>query len=316
MNVSKWTSGVAAILIAAFFYFWWRSLPAGSGQAQPAPDEHIPSFVRSMEGSNGDGDARQNEDGDLIVSAELRLLFDYYLTATGEKSLAQIRAEIDKVLDQKLKPKAAAQARHLLGRYLSYKQALADAEKNPPSPVTARQNQLSAIRNRWTIMQQLRLRYFSTAENQAMFRFDDAYDMDALARIEISQDTALSDEQKQEKLKALDAAMSPELREARNAPYQVVRLEEQAAQMRANGASEDDVYRMRAAVVSPEAANRLAQVDRETQQWTLRIQQYLSARQSLMAQNWPSDAARQTALQQLRDQFFTAQEQRRLPAYE
>jgi lipase chaperone LimK len=64
---------------------------------------------------------------------------------------------------------------------------------------------ISAMQNRWQSMQKLRLQFFSAKDNQALFGFDDAYDMDALARLEISQNPAYSDKQKQEKLQALDA---------------------------------------------------------------------------------------------------------------
>ena len=91
-------------------------------------------------------------------------------------------------------------------------------------------------------------------------------------------------------------------------------LEEAAQQIRANGGSEDDVYRMRAAATSPEAATRLAEVDREEAAWKARIADYQAQRGAVQASPG-DDAARATAMDELRNRLFTAQEQRRLAAY-
>ncbi len=82
-------------------------------------------------------------------------------------------------------------------------------------------------------------------------------------------------------------------------------LEESAAAMRAQGASEDEVYRMRAASLTPEAATRLADLDREEAAWKSRIASYQARR-----------TADPVALQKLRDELFTTDEQKRLGAYE
>ncbi len=87
--------------------------------------------------------------------------------------------------------------------------------------------------------------------------------------------------------------------------------------MRNEGASEDDIYRMRAAATSPEAANRLAQLDRDNDDWNKRISLYLENRKQLISSpTKASDDDQKNALQQLRNKYFTSQEQRRLAAYE
>ncbi|MEO8838928.1 MAG: lipase secretion chaperone [Herbaspirillum sp.] len=270
-------------------------------------------FVRSLQGTYPDGAAQVTADDSLVADAALRELFDYYLTAIGEKSLAEIRVEIEKELDKQMSPTAAQQAKQVLTRYLNYRTALVAVEKNPQ----AIGNGVSAIRQRFNAAQQLRSQFFSAAENQAMFGFDDAYDLDALSRLEISQNTNLSAAQKREKMDALDAAMPPEIRAAKEEPRKIIKLEETAEQMRTKGASEDDIYRMRAAALSPEAATRLADLDQDEANWKNRITSYLTDRQRIQQQSAQlPDSQRQALLQQLRDAQFSADEQRRLPAYE
>lgn len=317
MTIKKYLLLIAATMSVAVFFavYFLRTESEVVEQAQKKDSDPF-AFVRSMEGTSVDGKMTQNADGELIVSADLRLMFDYYLAATGEKSLQEIIAEIEKELEKKLGRSAAIEAKDLLLRYIRYKEALADIEKTSAHSHLSG-NAAAAIRLRLQSMQEARKLFFSSKESNAMFGFDDAYDMDAISRLEISQNNALSEAQKRDRMKALDAAMSPALREAKEAPYQVVRLEEYARELRTRGASEDEVYRMRAAATSAEAAARLAQVDREEAEWKTRIAAYLNEKRRINdTLSSVNEEQRLLVWQQLRDQRFTRDEQKRLPAYE
>jgi lipase chaperone LimK len=259
------------------------------------------AFVRSMEGTQPDGLLKVAAGDELVVDAELTRLFDYYLAGQGEKTLAEIRLETERELERRLKPHAAREAKRLLASYWRYKEALGELEAKLPKASGA----AAALRQRMAARQQLRAEYFTAREIAGLFGFDDAYDQDAVARLEISQDKSLTEQQRLQKLAAQDAALSPALREEREAPRRILMLEEAAARMRLQGASEDEVYRMRAASLTPEAATRLADLDREEAAWKSRIASYQSRR-----------TADPVALQKLRDELFTQDEQKRLRAYE
>lgn len=87
--------------------------------------------------------------------------------------------------------------------------------------------------------------------------------------------------------------------------------------MRREGLGEDEIYRKRALSLSPEAAAQLAQAEQEENRWKARIELYLAERARLLAMNGntPGPAAQET-LQQLRNSFFSAEEQERLASYE
>lgn len=294
----------AGALVAGLLYASFSTTEPAAGPA-PRADADPFAFVRSMEGTQPDGDIRQNADGQLVVDAELGHLFDYYLAGIGEKDLAAIRAEIERELDRRLKPAPAAQAKLLLGRYLAYKGALVNVEQG-----LAASGDLAAMaRARMAAMHKLRLNYFSASEITGLFGFTDAYDADALARIDISQDPKLTAAQRADRLAALDRKLSPAMREERDAPTRVIRTEESVQKMRAAGATDDEIYRVRAAAFSPEGASRLAELDREEAAWKARIATWQHERTAI-------PAGQQLALQQLRDKHFTADEQRRLGAYE
>ncbi|UUZ57249.1 hypothetical protein LP419_21300 [Massilia sp. H-1] len=113
----------------------------------------------------------------------------------------------------------------------------------------------------------------------------------------MSQDPKLSVAQRADKLAALDQKLSPAMREEREAPTRVIRTEEAVQQLRAKGATDDEVYRLRAAAFSPEGARALAELDRDEAAWKQRIARYLAERSALA----PGAAA---AVQQLRDKYF------------
>ena len=304
--------GIAVSLVA-----WNReSAPVPANGAAGLPP--APATPRTMQGTDTDGQIQVLADGTaagggLVVDAELRKFFDYHLSAVGEKSLDAIRAEVEQALDQRLPSAAAAYAKRLLALYLAFKTALVDLEQRPELAGHG----VAALRARLVGMQQLRARYFDEREVHGMFGFDDAYDLDAISRTEISQDKTLSDTQKQQGLVALDAARAPELRDAHDAPMAVVRLEETTARMRQNGASDDEVYRMRAAAFDPQAASRLAELDREEAAWKARIQAYLAERDRLLRANAREpEPVRLAALAALQEGQFTPDERRRLVAYE
>ena len=263
------------------------------------------AFVRSMEGTKPDGEVRQSVEGELVIDAELGHLFDYYLAGMGEKDLAAIRSQIERELERRLKPGAAAQARRLLGSYLDYKRALAGLELSLKDTGELGKS----ARARMEAMHKLRAGFFTPSEIAGLFGFSDAYDLDALRRLEISTDPKLSEPQRAAQLADLDRKLSPAMREEREAPSRVIRTEESVLKMREQGASDDDVYRLRAAAFSTEGASRLAELDRDEAAWKARIKAYQGARAAV-------PAGAEAALQQLRDQHFNPEEQRRLGAYE
>jgi lipase chaperone LimK len=308
-------------VLAGAMLAWWQQGTALQTAARPvlaARGERAP-FVPSMVGTVADGDLQSMQDGGAtgptgaLAYGELRRLFDYYLSAVGEKSVEAISQQIRSELDRRLAPPQAKKAQRLLALYIEFKRELVRLESEPQLVG----NGVQAIRGRLLAMQDLRAHYFSAAETEGMFGFDDAYDMDAIARLEISQNPALSAAEKQKQYAALDAAMPATLREQRDASSVVVRVEQQAQDLRAQGASEDDIYRMRAKAFDPQAAARLADVDREELAWKARIARYVEERNKLLqSQSQATPSERQTALTQLQQSLFSEEERPRLAAYE
>ena len=324
MHLSRTTwAGLGLLSVAVVgggLLAWWpTSEPASAPVAVVGPVTRSTPFVRSMQDTLPDGDLQAIQKG-LAASTsgglaygELKRLFDYYLSAVGEQSIETITLQIRGELDRRLPPEQAKKAQRLLGLYIEFKRELVRVESQPQLAG----NGLQAIRGRFMAMQDIRARYFSAEESDGMFGFDDSYDMDAIARLEISQNPALTAEQKKQQLAAMDAALPEQLRKEREASSVVVRVEQQAQDLRAKGGSDDDVYRMRAKELDPQAAARLADVDREEAAWKGRIARYLDERSKLLqSQTNASASEREASLAQLQHSSFSEAERPRLRAYE
>jgi lipase chaperone LimK len=260
-------------------------------------------FAPSLQGTRPDGAVRVAPDDSVVADARLIELFDYYLSTVGEKPPDAVRAEIERELDRTLRPATAAAAKRVLARYIAYRQALAalETDRRLTGPDAA------ALKRRLTALRGLRAQYFNAREMAAIFGREDAANADALARMEIRADRTLSAQQKQARVVALDAGLPADVRAAREAPLKIVRVQEEAARLRASGAGEEDVFRLRTAAFGADAAQRLADVDRDEAAWKRRIDAYLAERRG------QRDEA---AVAALRNRMFSEDEQRRLPAYE
>lgn len=306
-------SAIASLTIAIATLLHFDNQPPVATKEKPIGGEPNDfGFIRSFAGTTIDGGVKVNPENTLDVSVELRHMFDYFLAATGERPLPDIVNDIENELKKKLNGNALLQAKALLSRYLAYKKKLFifEAESKKSSG-----NFYLDAKGRFENNRLLRREFFAPNEDLAFFKQDDEYDLDALQRLELNQNSSLTAAQKSAKEKALDEALSPELRDAKTAPYQVIRLDEAVTQLRKNGATDDDVYRFRAAATSPEAAARLAQVDREDAEWRSRIAAYLQERNQLTLST-ANKADQEHLLQQVRDRHFTEVEQKRLTAYE
>lgn len=308
---------LGAALLAALLGLWPDSTAESTPASTLAGDG--PVFVRSLQDTVPDGDFARGPgvapgaQPGPVAYAELKRLFDYYLSTVGEQSIEAITAQIKREIELRLPAPQWPGAQRLLALYLDFKRELVKLEAQPELGGSG----APTVRLRFLAMQDLRSQYFSADETRGMFGFEDAYDLDGIARLEISQNPALSPSQKRAQLAALEAAMPAFLREDREAPRRVIKLEALAQAMRAKGASEDEVYRMRAKELDPQAAARLATLDREELAWQNRMATYLSERQQLLlAQVNASEAQRQQALAQLQQSHFTEQERPRLAAYE
>jgi lipase chaperone LimK len=267
-------------------------------------------FAKSLEGTTPDG-VLQNVGGELVIDEGLIERFDYYLSTLGERTLPEIRKEVESALDKELQTKAAAEAKRLFGSYLDFKQSL-----KALTPDAATGSALDIVRVRRASILALRSRYFSPAEITALFGKEDLLENDAFARMDIAKNPSLSIAQKNAKLAELDAKLPVAVREGRAPDVKHHALIDAERTARARGATEAQILQIRTDIAGPEVAQNLAALDREEAAWKQRVDIYLAERKRLLDFAGKTDADKQADVVRLRDSSFSTEERSRVPVFE
>lgn len=313
--------------VALFFAALWRSapmelaspgaespveLPLASAASQPptqaAAGTAQPRSVSSLRGTEVDGRLHVDAQGNLIISEDLRRLFDYFLSTQGEEPLSASIARLEQHLAANLQQPALAQALNLLNSYLAYKAALAHLEQDFP-----RQNSLQALREREQRLQQLRSQWFSREQQQALFGLEQLYQDFTLARLSLLHDNSLDADAKAAAVEQLRLQQPEELQALLNVQlHQDLRRQSQALQ--AQGGDSRALRALRMEMVGPQATARLEALDQRRAQWQARLQAYQAARLKIEQNQGLSLADQQVQITQLEEQHFDANERQRLQA--
>ncbi len=162
----------------------------------------------------------------------------------------------------------------------------------------------------------LRKKFFSDYEIQGLFGTQDTYDQYTVDRMAVMDDASLSASEKAKKLKALFDQLPEDWKENLQQLNQLEDLRKLTADIKARGGSAQELHQMRTNLVGPEATQRLETLDVQRGDWKNKVNQYLSERDTILNSNM-SDSAKQSAIQQLKSQQFSnQQEQLRLQTFE
>lgn len=279
-----------------------------AGQQFKTGLENLP---KSLQGTEVDGLLEVDENGNLRITRYVRQTFDYFLSALGEEDLPTILARLRAYFAYKLPPRAAAQASALLDTYIAYREALS---KLPP--IRDALNNLAAVRQQKQQIADLRSRYFDRITNQAFFGEEDAYDEYTLSRLEIQQDTKLTDVQKAAKIRQLQQQQPTEIQEEIKAINQFQTLNSLTEQWKQQHGTPEQLRKIREELVGPEATDRLEALDRETEQWNRRMTDYLSQRDQILNNRSLSQEGQQQLIALMRQKNFNPQELVRVDALE
>ncbi len=272
---------------------------------QPAP-QGTPQLPTSFKGTQVDGQFRLDETGNLLIGAELRHLFDYFLAAAGEEPLKNSIERLRRYIVAELPEPAQSQASAVLSQYLNYKRQLLDLEAT-----YSRTTDISALRQRLSAVQALRARVLEPAVYQAFFALDEAYDRFSLERLAIQADSALDSDAKGRAIDQLRAGLPGDLQELL-VPQLQSELREQTVALQAQGANAQQIRQLRQQLVGSEAATRLEALDRQREQWQQRVAVYRQERQRIEATRGLDDVERRSAIERLEAEQFDEGERLRL----
>lgn len=293
------------VLAASAGAYWWQS-----GSAEQPVAEGV--FAPSLRQTSVDGLPPVPVSGKMDAK-QLKALFDYYLATQGERTLPEIRQEIEKQLAARLSGKDLQDAQDFFHRYLAYLNDLGQAGKII-SPVSA--DVVSQMSQRLQLLRQIRARHFTPQELKQLFASSDAMDELVLQRMAIQRRQDLSEAEKRRQLDELEQSLQPEQRAARLQTIQHIALADAERSLRQKGGTPEQLQALRAGMVGVEAAQRLAAVDAEVVVWQTKLQQWKQEREQLTKDEALSGPQRQQALQELEQKLFSENERKRLLAYQ
>jgi lipase chaperone LimK len=217
----------------------------------------------------------------------------------GAADPATLKQRLAALVGQHFPAALVARALALAERYVDYRVAL--GQLRAPQDVTAPY----ALRESLEARHKVRQQFFDGPEHDALFAREADLDRYTLARLEIARNTELTAEQRALALRQADNELPEARRAERAATTEHLNAAAQTAAFNAQNTDERTRHAARSAQYGETAAHAMAQLDREEQHWQQRLDQYSQA------QTQQGDGA---ALQQLRQQLFSPEEQQRIEA--
>lgn len=294
-------AGTTAATETAAFPATVSPMPALAAFAGRAPGPLPPSLADTRPPS-----LTLDANGNLVVNLEVRDLFEYFLSALGEEDIDAVSARLAAWLQATLPPAAAARAWEIFGTYLEYRAAQGNMNEQAtdnPDELLTRLDRMSALRRD----------SLGAEVADAFFRTEEAYDRDALQRLQLARNGTLTPEARARRLAQLDSALPPELLAARRESTSIEEMSRTVDLMRSNGASDAEIQATRERLLGVGAAQRLADLDGEHAEWNQRYRDYATQRDAIQAASL-ADSDRALAIQALRLRLFSAQEAIRVDA--
>jgi lipase chaperone LimK len=257
-----------------------------------------------------DGVFRLDADGNLLISEDIRRIFDYFLTAAGEEPLRTSVERLRAYIVAQLPASAREQALALLNQYLDYKRELVLLERDLPQMAN-----LDALRQREAAVLALRARIFDAQTQQAFFAREEAYNQFTLQRLAILHNSQLDDAGKAAAVDQLRNSLPAEMQDT-VLPQLQNELRQQTAQLQAAGAKPEQIRQLRQQLVGTEATQRLEVLDQQRQTWKKRIALYSTAKAAIENNPGMSASDKRSAIAQLAAENFDEREQLRLEAAE
>jgi len=284
---------LATALVVAAGAAWWLAdgeeapAPAVASAALPAASSAQPAVPTAASGTS------PHAPDPLLTPALLRT-FEQMLDGSQARDRESLMAEMRAKIDRYLPPEWRVRALGLLERYIDYRTAL---EALPAASI----GDPAGLRRILDARVGIRSRYFAPEEVEGLFGAEEKFDRFSVEKLEIERNANLTPEQKRQALaKTEETWLTPEQRADRTASVAQLAVGEQTAALEARGASPQERFEERSKQYGHEAAQRLAALDQQEQDWQSRLSRYAAADEATRAQ--------------LQAELFTPQEALRLQA--
>lgn len=255
-----------------------------------------------------DGSIHVDELGQLIIDRQLRQLLDFYIGLIyRSKNIDQLTTLIKAHLIKKQIPiTAQEQVFTVLNQYLAYRQATEELSESSYDN--------SLIRTHAQLIE-LRLHYLGRETTEAFFGEDESRERYALARKSILNDQSLSPREKSLQLQTAENLLPYSVRQNRNSAVKLATVRNEIKQLQQQKLENTDaVFQIRAQNLGYEAAERLATLDQQRNNWNHRVNEYRTVLTTILNSQTSPSAERDAQINNLRTLHFSGTEILRIQA--
>ena len=269
-----------------------------------------PSFA-TLQGTRIHGNLRVDEQGNLIIDNDIKKLLHYFLNVEGEISREDLITLLRKGIADYLPQPAEGQALEILTQYLAYQNAL--QEQINQGVYQLKSDGIEGYRQAFELRNQLRIQYLGAEVASAFFTEEEAYDLYTVTRLELANDTSLTDAERTAQLSVLEEQLPEQYLNVRKKQQSRVAVNEEINNLRENNASIYELQDTWTQHYGAEAAQRLVTLEVKRQEWDSRYNIYSQQRQLIQEMDLDEDAF-ESELNALQKSSFTEAEQKRIQA--
>jgi len=274
----------------------------------------LTDLPKSLRLTQIDGELEVDSEGNLIISGQIKNIFDYFLMTLGEEELDEILLRINAHLSSQLKEPALSQAKTVLTQYIDYKSHMVALNESYSDQADLLGGEFEKLQRQLDMQARLRREVMDPDIVQAFFEFDEEYDQWSLDRLKIGADETLSIDERNQLLSQMDKQLPEDVRLLKEGKYQPQEFRQ--LQGTQTFASEEEKYTFYQQELGEEAAQRLQRLDETRQQWQARLDDYFTQKQSILSVEGLDQSDKNTAVIDLKESLFSENEQRRLIALE
>lgn len=255
-----------------------------------------------------------NAQGQLIINMKVKRLFEFYLSAMGEDTLAECILRIRHDLSEQLSGEPLQTALDLLEGFLQYQNHIGDIKNEFVARYDDQTYDLARVREMKSSVRQSRSLFFSEQASTAFYQKEDEYDDYMLKKVAIKTDRSLTAEQRQAQYALLDSDSPEWLSMQEHQASLVSRVQAQEKSLRENGADEEEIRQLRVKNYGEQAAENLSVLDEQRAQWSDRVTQYRMESESILLGTGYTQHEKEQLLFDIRQQHFSGSELVRISA--
>jgi lipase chaperone LimK len=272
------------------------SLEPASSSAEHNTTQHLLGYEsrygilpNSLRGTTLDNALQVDESGHLIISNNIKDLFDYFLSTISEEELATILLRIDEYLSHYLQEPALSESKTVLAQYVEFKYALLTLEQEMSKNLTQMSQKdkinggyLSFLRKQIDQRNALRELHLDLAVYEAFYEEEQRYDEYTYSKLLVNSNKSLSARERLDKVTEFQNTLPEDVRQSMRETQITDELKIRTEKILADGGDQEQVRGLRREMFGDDAVQRFDELDQERAQWNVRTSEYLAQRANIL----------------------------------